>query len=109
MYDVVPNHGEPYQLIASSDLFAHWYANLSTYLQKAVQIMTMTRARIKDDDDDKDEENGLDMEPLLEAGSGTAIGKCKKVYKDYGNLVQYLRVMSLGLTNREGRKLGDFV
>jgi hypothetical protein len=44
----------------------------------------------------------------MEAGAGVGGSECEKMYKQYGNSVQYLLVMSIGLTNKKGRELADF-
>jgi hypothetical protein len=100
VYNVEPNYGEPYQLIASSDLFAHWYANLPT--------TDKVRTEDTDDDDEDDDDEEQEFEGLVEAGAGIPIGECEKVYKKHGNSVSHLLVMSLGLSTADGRKLADF-
>lgn len=37
-----------------------------------------------------------------ECGSGIGAGECEKFYKQYGNSVQYLLVMAIGLKDKKG-------
>jgi hypothetical protein len=93
VYIVHPNIGEPYSLCESHDIFAHWYANL----------------RPNCTEEERTQDN-LDLEETmgsLEAESSTSGGDCESIFKRYGNSVQHLLVMAIGLDNN-GRKLADF-
>jgi hypothetical protein len=57
--------------------------------------------------DNKESDNKCEM-GTMEAGAGVGGSKCEKMYKQYGNSVQYLLIMSIGLKNKKGRELAGF-